>query len=139
MKGLFYVQHRLSNKNLEAMTADCKACGPDTPLFYRKHRDQWVCRKKWNENANRIQPTYRSRKRGMEIDSYEEVWDFHYKKQNGLCAICEEPLGKTAAMDHDHVTGRVRGLLCFSDNVAIGHMKDDVERLQKAIDYLRFR
>ena len=46
--------------------------------------------------------------------------------------------GKRIALvvDHCHDTNRVRGLLCTNCNVAIGHMKDDVERLRAAISYL---
>lgn len=39
-------------------------------------------------------------------------------------------------VDHDHETGKVRGLLCNSCNVMLGHSKDDVAILQKGIEYL---
>lgn len=54
--------------------------------------------------------------------------------QGGLCAICER---KAAAhVDHDHVSGKIRGVLCFTCNVALGQLKDDVALFRKAIDYL---
>jgi hypothetical protein len=54
--------------------------------------------------------------------------------QRGLCAICER---RTAVhVDHDHATGRVRGVLCFACNVALGHLQDDVALFRKAIGYL---
>ena len=65
-----------------------------------------------------------------------------FEKQNFSCAICNKPLLKTTGrkdiphVDHCHSTGKVRGILCFSCNVSLGHFKDDVKLLQKAIDYL---
>src|SRR5262245_36977137 len=65
-------------------------------------------------------------------------------KQSGVCAICGESetrihRGSTMmlAVDHDHKTGLVRGLLCKTCNAAIGYFKDDVALLEKAILYLR--
>ncbi len=57
---------------------------------------------------------------------------------NGGCAICKEPPGneERLAVDHDHQTGEVRGLLCKPCNLAIGLMKDKVDRLASAIIYL---
>jgi hypothetical protein len=56
--------------------------------------------------------------------------------QLGLCAICLiKPKGKLH-VDHDHQTGKIRGLLCGSCNRALGLMKDNVDFLSKAIEYL---
>ena len=57
------------------------------------------------------------------------------RAQGGVCAVCR---GRRAEhVDHDHVTGIVRGLLCFSCNAALGQFRDDIATLQRAIDYLR--
>lgn len=65
--------------------------------------------------------------------------------QGGVCAICDqdEPSahGRTGkqfrlSVDHCHVTGRIRGLLCQKCNRAIGLLGDDAELLRKAIEYL---
>jgi Recombination endonuclease VII len=66
-------------------------------------------------------------------------------KQGSVCAICENPetaLGNTGktkplAVDHDHDSGLVRGLLCQSCNIAIGLMNHSIERLSSAARYLK--
>ncbi|WP_460458771.1 endonuclease VII domain-containing protein [Angustibacter peucedani] len=58
-------------------------------------------------------------------------------EQRGLCAICRRVLGPGAHVDHDHRTGAVRGLLCFTCNVGLGNFKDDPGRLEQAARYLR--
>lgn len=55
-------------------------------------------------------------------------------EQRGVCAICETR--PAVHVDHDHLSGDVRGVLCFPCNVALGQLKDDVALFRKAIDYL---
>lgn len=59
--------------------------------------------------------------------------------QHGACAICEVGVsltGQAAAIDHDHLTGDVRGLLCRACNQAIGIMRDSPARLRAAASYI---
>lgn len=62
------------------------------------------------------------------------------KDQNDSCAICKRPFGDTRAtgphVDHNHETGKVRGILCSPCNTALGSFKDDPEILRAAIRYL---
>jgi hypothetical protein len=55
--------------------------------------------------------------------------------QGGVCAICGAP--DPQHVDHDHVFGNVRGILCFNCNGGLGQFKADVQNLSKAISYLR--
>jgi hypothetical protein len=60
--------------------------------------------------------------------------------QNGRCAICRAPTpGANGAfrIDHDHATGKVRGLLCHGCNVALGLFKESPRVLDEAAKYLR--
>jgi recombination endonuclease VII len=57
--------------------------------------------------------------------------------QQGLCAICEKPMGDDPTTDHCHRTGRIRALLCRRCNGALGSMDDSNARLETAIAYLR--
>ena len=75
---------------------------------------------------------------GITLDDYDRM----LKSQNNRCAICNSTstsnkYHKYFAVDHCHTTKKVRGLLCTRCNAGIGYMKDDIERLQKAIAYLR--
>ena len=61
-----------------------------------------------------------------------------FDAQKGVCAICFESdqSGRRLAVDHDHKTGAVRGLLCSQCNIGLGNFKDDARRLEKALVYL---
>ena len=66
----------------------------------------------------------------------EAFWEM-VNTQNGRCAICDIFKGNTLAVDHDHVTGRVRQLLCTSCNTGLGQFGDDPKTLLKAWHYLK--
>ncbi len=56
--------------------------------------------------------------------------------QNFECAICHAALDSRAHVDHDHGTGKVRGILCFTCNTGLGKFRDNVEYLRSAVTYL---
>lgn len=57
--------------------------------------------------------------------------------QRGACAVCKRvPKGKGLHVDHDHRTGKIRGLLCFNCNVVIGLSKDDHYILKRLTRYV---
>jgi len=58
-----------------------------------------------------------------------------FEKQNGLCAICQEREAKH--IDHDHITGKIRGLLCRPCNTSLGILGDTEDALMHAIAYLK--
>lgn len=61
-----------------------------------------------------------------------------YRLQGGLCAICRRATGKAKrlAVDHNHRTNKVRGLLCSTCNQMLGHSRDDIEFFCRAIRYI---
>ena len=72
----------------------------------------------------------------------QEQYEVMLGNQGGVCAICgagQPSCGhKHFAIDHCHTTGKIRALLCFHCNTAIGHFKEDAEVMQRAIRYLEY-
>lgn len=121
----------------------CKACGNDRLAEIRKNqklsgenveinrRDYWK-RRRWIK----VKTKY-----GLTKEQYEQMVLEHDNK----CAICRMPEKEldgnhgsplSLSVDHNHATGKVRGLLCRQCNIGIGRLKEDVGILQNAIDYL---
>ncbi len=132
---------------------NCSRCELDLPLgdFNRAANQKSglrpecrYCRnndeRKWrNEHKTEIALAMRKTKLkvkfGMTLEQYEAL----YKKQTGRCAICGRNRSefKTAlSVDHDHTTGKVRGLLCHDCNTGLGKFGDSVFTLNLAADYL---
>lgn len=74
----------------------------------------------------------RLRKFGMTVEQYAQMFD----DQGGLCAIClQPPQAYRLCIDHDHVTGKVRALLCRGCNLTLGATSDP-EWFRRAADFL---
>jgi hypothetical protein len=76
----------------------------------------------------------RIKKYGISFDDYQRM----LIEQNGVCKICRKPekKGKSLSVDHNHKTGKVRGLLCSRHNTGLGCFEDDAALLRSAADYL---
>lgn len=67
----------------------------------------------------------------------EETYNQILIRQGNRCAICGSyQVSKRLAVDHNHSTGKVRGLLCVNCNLGIGSLKEDRQILENAIEYL---
>lgn len=101
----------------------CRTCG-------HEYAKQWYAANKEREKNRKLEKAF-----GITIEEYRSL----LKEQNGCCAICGQPESKqvkSMAVDHDHITGKVRSLLCSACNCAIGLLQDDPELARKAADYL---
>ena len=65
-----------------------------------------------------------------------EDYDAMLASQHGACAICNRKPGKRLAVDHCHVTGKVRGLLCAKCNSGLAFFQDNPDYILAAIEYL---
>lgn len=93
----------------------------------------------------------RAKKKERRTAAREKRWEKTYaitageywailEEQDGHCYICQRATGasKALAVDHDHKTGQVRGILCGRCNADIlGHGRDDIEFFERAIEYLK--
>ena len=114
--------------------------GPDDP--YQRGR---FCSRKCKQTARNQTPEHKAavlaryyvRKYGITQDEATEM----RKRGCDICGRMSQP-GRwdngNLMIDHDHKTGKVRGVLCHSCNVLIGHAEDDPERLEAAAAYLRY-
>lgn len=88
-------------------------------------------------------PGAQARERARTLQSYgltEAQWDELVKRQENRCAVCrtDKPGGRGERwhIDHDHVTGHIRGLLCGRCNSAIGMLQDDAAIIMAAALYV---
>jgi len=72
----------------------------------------------------------RIRRYGVTPEKYKELMEEH----EGKCAICGEP---AQSVDHNHQSGKLRGILCILCNTGIGHFKESIPLLRATIAYLR--
>jgi hypothetical protein len=85
----------------------------------------------WCDRHSQVRWKYR-----IDPNDFEEM----RSNQNYSCMVCRKPEGKfpdTLNVDHDHKTGRVRGLLCSACNRALGNVKDNVEVILNLVKYLQ--
>ena len=106
----------------------------------KEYKNKW-----YRENRTKNRNTQLKYKFGITLEEYNLM----VQSQGGVCAICEgvndtrrrgthngENVVMSLAVDHNHKTGKVRGLLCSGCNTSLGQFKDDPLLLQKAIKYL---
>jgi hypothetical protein len=146
-------------QSINATEKYCAGCKEIKPLaeFYRKGATGWrhLCKpcfnaevkarreadpaahaanvRAWRAANPRGQLNASLRNRfGIGVDDYEVL----LAAQGGLCAICRDTDGKTLHVDHDHKTGRIRGLLCGPCNRMLGQGHDSPARLRAGAGYL---
>ena len=104
----------------------CKRCASDHAMAWNRSNPE---RFRKNARTHRLKKAY-----GLSRSEYETM----LKQQGGLCAICRDPTrSHTLAVDHDHSSGTIRGLLCQPCNRALGFLRDDPDLMTAALAYLR--
>lgn len=90
-----------------------------------------TCERVWTV---RLKPYMRDYSRTHLYGLTRAAWSAMLVEQDGLCAICYDR--PAVAVDHDHETGQVRGLLCKGCNVALGVLGDNEESIRRVLDYV---
>lgn len=125
-------------------TSTCKQCDREYKAEYKKRpevRARRLARAKAERETDkwfRGDVRRRGKAVGLDPDEAERI----YAATGGVCEICgqnDKDAKKRLSFDHCHASGKFRGMLCSSCNTALGSFKDDIERLEKAIKYLRER
>lgn len=118
-------------------TRSCEACG--TVLAADKRADAKWC----SPTCEATRPARRASVRRSRLKtSYgltPETFEAMLAAQRGRCAVCggSDPKHTNWSVDHDHVTGQVRGILCSRCNTGIGQLQDDPDIIKKAWRYIQ--
>jgi hypothetical protein len=131
--------HAVKHKRVLNGMATCNRCRQRKPVeeFPALLGGKYQCRSCLNE-ANHVQQLRR-------LSCGQSLFQALLQAQGGKCAICGATHGHRScrgrlcrlAVDHDHRTGKVRGLLCNSCNRGLGRFQDSVENLEAAVRYLK--
>lgn len=114
----------------------CKeCCKENASLWQLNNVDKSKTRQSvWaKKNPDKVKNTKLKDRYGITLEQYNRM----LLQQQDQCKICGMN-EKRLFVDHDHVTGKVRGLLCFSCNTALGHFKDSVTFIESALNYLKY-
>lgn len=124
-------EFRVDSRRKDKATAKCKNC-----LSLKEKTSYKESKRRISIRNSQLLKTY-----GISFEDYVEL----YEQQNGCCAICKislillgdsETQYRTACVDHNHITGKIRNLLCHSCNRGLGLFKDNATLLRLAAEYL---
>lgn len=104
----------------------------------RYHRDKVkrLAKRKAYYEKNKEVISIKNNRAGASLDKFNQL----FLDQEGKCAICglhQEQMPRRIAVDHNHDTGEIRGLLCDTCNRGLGLLRDNIEVLENAIKYLK--
>ena len=112
----------------------CSLCKKDIRQKYDKSPKGKISKKRYrhSEQGKHVEKKYWLRKKySMSMEEHKQM----YADQDGKCMLCDKQIAyKDVQTDHNHSTGVVRGLLCWSCNTKLGWFENRSERILKYID-----
>lgn len=108
---------------------------------WAEYRERTLARGSAWRRANRDKLSARNRDKYMKrrYGISRADYDALFERQGGVCAICRKRSKERLCVDHCHVTGMIRGLLCRKCNFGLGSLCDDQRALVAALAYLGAR
>jgi len=123
----------VNNARPDNLSNRCKGCDSIIRKKYYAENPEYY-KRQWKRNKYSSPELAEDRRLRAAYGISKVVRDFMEAKVNGNCEICGKAV--KLVIDHDHITGDVRGLLCSTCNRGIGHFNDDINLLEKAINYI---
>lgn len=105
--------------------------------YYEANKERLKESNKKYYKEHYVKEVHAAKQRIKNFGVTQEEYDRMLEAQNGVCAVCGgSNKGKGLCVDHDHITGKVRGLLCHKCNLALGMAEDNLETLKNLVTYL---
>ena len=123
-KAYHAAHYALNKEKIKARVIEWKKANREWAEAWRK---DW-----WAKNGKKHLRARQEGRYGLAPGMISEM----LKRQDNLCAICAVSLSPKFAVDHDHATGKVRGLLCPGCNLGLGTFKDSAKLLRLAAIYI---
>jgi len=101
--------------------------------YYIRHKNRLLQQNRNRYSARRQKDQKLRGLYGITILEYERLGEH----QGWKCAICGREMRNSLVMDHDHITGKPRGLLCHVCNSGLGFLQDSVTLLESALTYVK--
>lgn len=118
-------------KHFYKLEKECAYCKKVLPIWcFNKNEGRLRSRCKYCDKNARYKHLY-----GISFDEFKII----LKKQGNKCVLCGEPLdefSRATHIDHDHIHGNIRGILCRQCNTALGKLGDTPKALERVIVYL---
>jgi hypothetical protein len=141
------------------LPTNCKDCNTELNESNRAWKIKDVsmhnrCRNCWNKHQSEYQAKRRKENEAFKDKRVHSSWEYTLKSkfgiteeqywemnraQGGVCAICKFPCvsGDKLCIDHCHITGKIRGLLCRNCNLALAAVNEDENLIYSLLDYIR--
>lgn len=139
-------QWGINKAHSNGLQSCCKKCHKELKKKWYKTEAGKAARKRYKQGPSGMKAKRRAllKSYGMTVEDYDRM----FQEQNGVCAVCglsETSIGnggnlKPLAVDHNHKTGKIRGLICSTCNTSLGGFQVDelgIELLTSAISYIR--
>ena len=139
-KRLYDIEYRIKTADKRKLNRNTEKAKEKTKIrnqrWYSNNKEKSKIKSKEYHKKN---PEYRIKscvkKYGLSLEDFKKI----FKEQNGCCKICgkhQSEFKKRLSVDHNHSTGKVRGLLCINCNRGLGSFKDNIKNLKTAVVYI---